>query len=103
MVLSELIRLSLIALLSGLLSTTTVMSDDSDIHYGLTASSKVLQTSEAGDRLASKDNFQFKTGSAPADNIIRVHPDMIKQTLTGTCRSRGAPPQLEVPQWLCSS
>ena len=83
MVLPMQIRPSLIVLLSGLLSTTTVMSDDSDIHYGLTASSKVLQTSEAGDRLASKDNFHFKTGSALADNIIRVHPDMIKQTLTG--------------------
>jgi glucosylceramidase len=59
------------------------MSDDKDNHYGLIATSEVLLTSEAGDQLASKDNIPFKTGSASADNVIRVHPEIIKQTLTG--------------------
>ena len=59
------------------------MSDDKDNHYGLIATSEVLLTSEAGDQLAIKDNIPFKTGSANADNVIRVHPELIKQTLTG--------------------
>ena len=59
------------------------MSVASDINFGLYSSSKVLVTSEAGDRLEIKDNIIFKQGVADAENIIRVYPDIIKQTLSG--------------------
>ncbi len=59
------------------------MPDDTDLHYGLTSSSEVLLTSEAGDRLTSKENIIFKTGAADIGTVIRVHPDGLKQTLVG--------------------
>lgn len=59
------------------------MPDSVDIHYGLTSSLQVLVTSEAGDRLANKANISFKQGNADADIIIRVQPEIVKQTLQG--------------------
>jgi glucosylceramidase len=59
------------------------MSDATDTNFGLTSSSEVLLTSEAGDRLARKNNITFKPGVADAENVIRVRPDIVKQTLTG--------------------
>ncbi len=59
------------------------MSDASDIDYGLTSSAEVLLTSEAGDRLARTNNVSFKTGRADAENVIFVHPQLIRQTLCG--------------------
>ena len=59
------------------------MSDASEYNYGLTSSSEVLLTSEAGDRLARKTNITFKSGVADSENIIRVQPDILKQTLHG--------------------
>ncbi len=59
------------------------MLDDIDLHYGLTSSSEVLLTSEAGDRFASKENIIFKTGVADVGTVIRVHPNRLKQTLLG--------------------
>jgi glucosylceramidase len=59
------------------------MSDASESNFGLTSSSEVLLTSEAGDRLARKNNITFKPGVADAENVIRVRPDIVKQTLTG--------------------
>ncbi len=59
------------------------MSDASAPNYGLTSSSEVLLTSEAGDKLARKDNINFYCGAVDTGNIIRVRPDVIKQTLHG--------------------
>ena len=59
------------------------MSDNSSRDYGLAATSEVLLTSEAGDKLARKNNVTFKTGLVDAENVIRVHPDSVKQTLEG--------------------
>ena len=54
-----------------------------EINYGLQESSEVLLTSEAGDRLASKENITFQSGLAEAGPVIRIQPDLIKQTLSG--------------------
>ena len=54
-----------------------------DTDYGLTSSAQVLLTSAAGDKLACKENISFGHGSARADNVIRVHPGHVRQTLTG--------------------
>jgi len=59
------------------------MPDATDTNYGLTSSSEVLLTSEAGDKLARKGDITFKPGFVDAENIIRVHPDIVKQTLNG--------------------
>lgn len=54
-----------------------------DIDYGLTSSAEVLLTSEAGDRLARQDPIGFQSGNPGDGNVIRVHPQVIKQTLSG--------------------
>ena len=54
-----------------------------EINYGLQASSEVLLTSEAGECLASKDNIIFQAGLVKAGPVIRIQPDLIKQTLSG--------------------
>ena len=59
------------------------MSHVTDINYGLTSTSEVLLTSEAGDKLTRSRNITFKQGSADAENVIRVRPDIVKQTLQG--------------------
>ena len=51
-------------------------------HYGLTSSSQVLVTSEAGDRIAAQDNVAFTDGQADG-TVITVRPDVIKQTIVG--------------------
>ncbi len=60
-----------------------VMSNDQVTNYGLSTSSEVLLTSEAGDKLASKNNVHFKSGDSANNNIIRVQPHILKQTLLG--------------------
>jgi len=51
--------------------------------YKLNLSSEVLLTSEAGERLAQKKNIRFEVGAAAGGTIVRVQPDVIKQTLLG--------------------
>ncbi|MBK7632247.1 MAG: glycosyl hydrolase [Ignavibacteriales bacterium] len=52
-------------------------------------SKKVLEskenyvTSEAGDKIAQKQNFTFKTGQAPKGNLIKINPEIIKQEIDG--------------------
>jgi glucosylceramidase len=58
-------------------------STDKDMHhYNLTTSVEVLVTSEAGDRIASKDNVRFTDGTA-SGTVIEVSPDVIRQTIVG--------------------
>ena len=59
------------------------MSVASEPNYGLTSSSEVLLTSEAGDKLSPKNNIAFRSGAEDADNIIRVRPDILRQRLQG--------------------
>ncbi len=59
------------------------MSAASEPNYGLKSSAEVLLTSAAGDKLASKPNITFRSGTADADNRIKVRPDILKQSLQG--------------------
>ncbi len=48
----------------------------------LQTTSRILLTSEAGDKLAVKDNVNFRKGIADG-NIINVYPDSIRQSIDG--------------------
>jgi glucosylceramidase len=61
----------------------TSISNADGIGYGLSVTSEVLLTSEAGDKLAIKPGFSFKPGVSKGGNVIRVRPDITKQTLVG--------------------
>lgn len=74
---------SLTLLLGTAITAMAVMSKNQIINYGLSTSSEVLLTSEAGDKLASKNNVHFKSGDSTNNNIIRVQPHNQKQTLLG--------------------
>ena len=60
-----------------------VITDTVAVDYGLTTSAQVLQTSEGGDRIAIKDKIVFESGESHAENLLRVRPDVKKQTLVG--------------------
>ncbi len=51
-------------------------------HYGLSASTEVIVTSESGDKLATKSNVTFLDGYARGTAIV-VHPEETKQTIVG--------------------
>lgn len=59
------------------------MANADGIDYGLSATSEVLLTSEAGDKLAIKAGMSFRQGVSEAANVIHVHPDKTRQTLIG--------------------
>lgn len=67
---------------AALISRTGDMPDDVDTHYNLSSTYEILLTSEKGDRLASKNNVNFRNGKAD-ENVIHVQPQIIKQTLHG--------------------
>jgi glucosylceramidase len=48
----------------------------------LNSTYEIFLTSEKGDKIAQKENVLFKNGS-PSGNVIRVHPDTVKQTIDG--------------------
>ena len=54
-----------------------------EIDYRLSATTQVLLTSAAGERLSVKDNIAFKPGSGERLTSIRVFPDKIRQRLVG--------------------
>jgi glucosylceramidase len=56
--------------------------DDPGRHYGLTTSSEILVTSEAGDRLSARENVSFTDGVATG-TVIEIDPEAIRQTLVG--------------------
>lgn len=65
---------------SLILSVFTIIScNSSDELYSTT---KILVTSESGDKIATKDNITFMMGK-PTGNIIQVDPQKIKQTIDG--------------------
>ena len=55
---------------------------DAGHHYGLSASTEVIVTSEAGDKLAEKSNVEFRDGKA-SGAVIVVDPEIAKQTIVG--------------------
>ena len=50
--------------------------------YGLAATTEIIVTSEAGERLAVRDNVQFAHGRA-AGTVIEIDPEATRQTLLG--------------------
>ena len=52
------------------------------INYGITATAEILLTSEAGDKIATKDNVSFREGARDGTRVV-IRPDVVKQTITG--------------------
>lgn len=57
-------------------------SDHDDTHYHLSTTSEVLLTSEAGDKIARKENVPFRDG-APEGTRVVIRPDVVKQMIVG--------------------
>ena len=53
-----------------------------DQNYGLIATAEILVTSEAGDKIAAKENVSFADGDATG-LVIHVRPDVERQTIVG--------------------
>mgnify|MGYP001294411319 FL=1 len=53
-----------------------------DIHYGLSETTEILLTSEAGDKIAAKDNVSFVEGIPTGPRVV-VRPNVLKQTMVG--------------------
>jgi len=67
-----------------------VNSSDTEINYAIAATSEILLTSEAGDKIASQKNLNFQDGKPsdrqserPNSNVIIIRPDIVKQKLMG--------------------
>ncbi|MGB5351985.1 MAG: glycoside hydrolase family 30 beta sandwich domain-containing protein [Woeseia sp.] len=64
-----------------LLAACTAGEDES-VSNRLTMTTEILLTSEAGDKLATKDNVPFRVGDGSGTTIV-VRPDIVKQTIVG--------------------
>ncbi|MBT8088931.1 MAG: glycosyl hydrolase [Gammaproteobacteria bacterium] len=53
-----------------------------DVDYRLSMTTEILLTSEAGDKIATKENVSFRVGD-PRGTIVVVSPDIVKQTIVG--------------------
>lgn len=69
-------------LLIGACSSEENASQSNDVAGALTTSSEILVTSEAGDKLAIKDNVTFQPGESSGTAVI-VSPRTEKQTIVG--------------------
>lgn len=80
----SIVLFSLLIAASVLSCTRSSTSDDSGDgqHYGLSASTEVIVTSESGDKLATQNNVTFSDGQASGTAIV-VHPEITKQTIVG--------------------
>ncbi len=66
----------------GQRTTTQDSSDESTAASGPRATTDVIVTSEAGDKLARKPNVPFVTGPGTG-TTVRIYPERLKQTITG--------------------
>ena len=64
--------------------------EDESINNRLTVTTEILVTSEAGDKLATKENVSFQAGD-PSGTTIAVSPGVVKQTIVGIGSSFGRP------------
>ncbi len=53
-----------------------------DLHYRLSETNEILLTSEAGDKIATKDNVSFVEGIPTGPRVV-VRPNVLKQTMAG--------------------
>ncbi len=49
----------------------------------LLSTKEIYVTSEAGDKMAKKDNIEFSMGKASTGNIIKIDPSKLKQEMDG--------------------
>ena len=64
------------------LLTACSAGDDESLNNHLTTTTEILVTSEAGDKLATKENVSFQVGD-PSGTTVVVSPDIVKQTIVG--------------------
>ena len=57
-------------------------SHTSGINYGLSTTAEILLTSEAGDKITTKENVSFREGAGGGTTVV-IRPDVVKQTITG--------------------
>ena len=57
-------------------------ADMTDIDYHLSATTEVLLTSEAGDKMTTSENLPFDRSPSSGTTII-IRPDIVKQTIVG--------------------
>ena len=57
--------------------------DAGESSYGLTSTTEIIVTSEAGDILASKANIAFGESTHTTSPVITIHPEVKKQTIVG--------------------
>ncbi len=53
-----------------------------NINYRVSRTAEILLTSEAGDKIATKDNLPFRDGDATGVRVV-IRPDRVKQTIAG--------------------
>ncbi|HNT66708.1 MAG TPA: glycosyl hydrolase [bacterium] len=73
---------SILVLIMIIQSCTPKNQDFVGKNYNLKTTSRILLTSESGDKMASQDNMAFRPGQAQGV-IVQVHPEIVKQTLDG--------------------
>lgn len=59
-----------------------MVPDRDEPRYHLSATTEILVTSEAGDKMAGKPNVRFRDGT-PGGTRVVVQPGILKQTITG--------------------
>jgi glucosylceramidase len=59
-----------------------VVPDRNQPHYRLSATTEILVTSEAGEKLAEQPNIPFRDGTPTGTRVV-VRPEVVKQTITG--------------------
>ncbi len=59
-----------------------MVSDGDERHYRLSATTEILLTSEAGDKVAPTQNVEFRDGRPEGTRVV-VQPDIVKQTIAG--------------------
>ncbi|MGB5470541.1 MAG: glycoside hydrolase family 30 beta sandwich domain-containing protein [Woeseiaceae bacterium] len=57
-------------------------ADSGDVDYRVLMTTEILVTSEAGDKIATKENVSFRVGD-PRGTTIVVSPGIVKQTIVG--------------------
>jgi glucosylceramidase len=84
------IEITFTMLLFAMLLASCTGQDERDVsspndgvrHYRLGSTTEILVTSEAGDRIANKENVSFTKGVA-VGTVITIEPEQVKQSLLG--------------------
>jgi len=69
-------------LIFNVLLTTACKMRNETKNYHLKSTAKIIVTSEAGDKLAVKENVPFKEGQ-PSGHVVQINPEILKQKMDG--------------------